>query len=250
MPRVRFPALTVIAVAVATVAAVVQYAVPSAVPLLQRDPGGLPAGQWWRLVTPLLVQTLGWYQVLANLVTLALFGVLAEWLLTRWQWVLLFAAGTAGGQGAAYAWHEPGGGDSIAICGLAAGVVVALLFDRGRLPKVPVYAAVYYVAALTGWGLHGPVGAGLVCVAAALWLFVAPRGWLIGPHAERLALAGTVVAAIVLALDHDLHGAALSAATLVAVGVAAFRSVTVTATATGSPTVPAAGSRRPAPPSP
>jgi hypothetical protein len=238
----------VFAVAVAIIAAVVQYTVPAAVPLLQRDPGGLPDGQWWRLVTPLLVQTLGWYQVLANLVTLALFGALAEWLLTRWQWVLLLAAGTAGGQRAAYAWHEPGGGDSIAICGLAAGVIVALLFDRGRVPKVPVYAGVCYVAALAGWGLRGLPGAALFAVAGALWLFAAPRAGLAGRHAERVALAGTVVAAIVLAFGHDLHGAALCAGTLVAVVVAAFRSVT--ATATGSPTVPAAESCRPLPPSP
>jgi hypothetical protein len=47
-------------------------------------------------VSPLLVQTLGWYQVLANLVTLAATGVAAERVLGRWRWVLGFLAGTAG----------------------------------------------------------------------------------------------------------------------------------------------------------
>jgi hypothetical protein len=68
------PILTAVATTVALGAAVVQYAVPDAVPALRRDPVALAHGQWWRAVTPLLVQTLGWYQVLTNLVTLALVG--------------------------------------------------------------------------------------------------------------------------------------------------------------------------------
>ncbi|GAA4736615.1 rhomboid family intramembrane serine protease [Phytohabitans rumicis] len=118
-PTVRLPYVTVVASSAAILAAVVQYAAPAVVPLLQRDPEGLADGQVWRLLTPLLVQTLGWYQVVANLVTLATVGVAAERLLGRWRWGVLFAAGTASGQVAAYASGEPGGGDSIAICGLA-----------------------------------------------------------------------------------------------------------------------------------
>ena len=124
------PILTLTAVGVATIAAVIQYTVPSAVPVLQRAPGTPEATQWWRLVTPLLVQTLGWYQVVTNLVTLALVGIVAERELGRWRWLLLFIAGTIGGQLAAYLQHEPGGGDSIAICGLAGGTVIHLLARR------------------------------------------------------------------------------------------------------------------------
>src|SRR5688572_12959796 len=57
--------LTAAAVVVALVAAVVQYTVPDVVPALQRDAGALADGQWWRVATPVLVQTLGWYQVVA-----------------------------------------------------------------------------------------------------------------------------------------------------------------------------------------
>jgi len=140
------------------------------IPDLQRAPGGLPSGQLWRLVTPLLVQTLGWYQVVANLVTLALFGVLAEWLLGRWLWMALFAGGTAGGEIAAYAWHDPGGGDSIAICGLAAGIGITLLARRAPPPRFAADAVVYYVAALTGWGFSGLRAAGLAFLAAVVLL--------------------------------------------------------------------------------
>jgi len=50
------PVLTASAVTVAILAAVVQYTVPAAIPALQRDPDRLAHGQWWRAVTPLLVQ--------------------------------------------------------------------------------------------------------------------------------------------------------------------------------------------------
>jgi hypothetical protein len=204
----RFPVLTATAFTVAAVAAVVQYAVPAVVPALQRDPHGLVHGQWWRLVTPLLVQTLGWYQVLTNLVTLALFGLISEWLLGRWRWMILFASGTLGGQVAAYVWHEPGGGDSIAICGLAAGVAIALLAGHVPVPRLAAHAVVYYIVALTGWGFRGIPAAGLGCLAAGVFLHGFRR--IRVPDAERVALAGTVACAIALAAARDLHGAALT----------------------------------------
>jgi hypothetical protein len=54
--RRRFPVLTVAAAGIALVAAYGQYTVPAMVPALQRPPGALARGQWWRLVTLLLVQ--------------------------------------------------------------------------------------------------------------------------------------------------------------------------------------------------
>lgn len=201
------PILTITATSLAGVAAVAQYTIAAMVPALQREPGGLRSGQWWRLVTPLLVQTLGWYQVVTNLVTLMLFGVIVEWLLGRWRWALLFAAGTAAGQAAAYAWHEPGGGDSIAICGLAAGAAITML-SRPRATGWMAAAVIYYVVALTGWGLRGLTTAGVGCLAVGIVLTAARGAGL--AHVTRLALAGTVVCAVVLASRHDLHGAALS----------------------------------------
>jgi hypothetical protein len=194
------PTLTAVAVGMAGVAAVVQYAAPAVVPVLQRDPA--VTEQWWRLVTPLLVQTLGWYQVVTNLVTLALVGAIAEWRLGRGRWVILFAAGTFGGQLAAYAWREPGGGDSIAICGLAGGVVVWLLADRADPDRWATGIVVCYVAALTGWGFGGlRAAAGAVVVAAVLCL--ARRGSRVaGPLAAVACAAALAVAA-------DLHGVSL-----------------------------------------
>ncbi len=214
----RVPVLTAVAVAVAGIAAVVQYTVPGAVPALERDPDGLRHGELWRLVTPLLVQTLGWYQLVANLATLVVVGVAAEWVLGRRRWLASLAAGAAGGQLAAYAWHEPGGGSSIAICGLAGGLVVALLARRSPTPRLESEAVVYYVAALAGWGLFGPTATVLACVAAGAGIRVlerARRSW-----AHRLALGAAVAAAVVLAALGDLHGASLTAGMLLMASLA------------------------------
>ncbi|MFC0430753.1 rhomboid family intramembrane serine protease [Kutzneria buriramensis] len=193
------PILTLAAVGVAMIAAVVQYAAPSAVPLLQRTPGALEAGQWWRSATPLFVQTLGWYQVVTNLVTLALVGMVVERELGRGRWLVLFVAGTVGGQIAAYSWQEPGGGDSIAICGLAGGATVWLLARRDQASRWDVAVLACYVGALTGWGFLGIRAAAVGAVAAAAALYVN----------RRIALAAAVVCATALAAHADLHGVSL-----------------------------------------
>jgi hypothetical protein len=211
------PVLTVVAVAVAVVAAVLQYAVPAMVPALQRESSGLAHGQYWRLATPLLVQTLGWYQVLANLVTLAVIGAVAEWVLGRRWWLVLFAAGTVGGQLAAYSWHEWGGGDSIAICGLAGGVLVAQLVSRDPPLGWASEAVLCYIVALAGWGMFGVVAAGLVVLAAALGLYLLRRVGRAGGY--RLALAATGVGALGLATRRDLHRAALTFAMVFTAGL-------------------------------
>jgi hypothetical protein len=218
----RFPVLTAVATGIAVAAAVAQYTIPTMVPALERAPGGLPAGQWWRLVTPLLVQTLGWYQVAANLVTLAVIGAVAEQLLGRAWWLALVAAGTAGGQLAAGHWHDPGGGDSIAICGLAAGVIVTLLARPEAGSTFAHQAVVYYVAALAGWGFFGARAAVLACVLAGMAMAAMRHGAVAG--ADRIALAGCVASALALAcLERDLHGASLTAGMLFTAVVLAAR---------------------------
>jgi membrane associated rhomboid family serine protease len=204
----RKPIIAATAVGVAAVAAVVQYAVPALVPVLERGQGALEAGEWWRLVTPLLVQTLGWYQVVTNLVTLAVVGVVAERLFGRWRWAVLFAAGTIGGQIAAYAMRDPGGGDSIAICGLAGGVVIWLLAGRRDATRWAVWAVVCYVAALTGWGFGGIRAAAVAVLAAVVVLCVV--------RVRSVVLVGAVACAVALTVVADLHGVSLLSGMIIA----------------------------------
>lgn len=217
----RFPALTAVAAGIAALAAVAQYAVPEMTPALRRVPGGgVPDGQWWRLLTPLLVQTLGWYQVAANLVTLPVIGAAAERLLGRGWWLALAAVGTAGGETAAYYWRDPGGGDSILITGLAAGVVVTSLARPATGAGLGRLAVICYIAALTGWGFFGPRGALAAFALAGIGVTVLRA---FAPAADRIALSGCVLAALLLAgLEHDLHGASLTAGMIFTAAVLAI----------------------------
>jgi membrane associated rhomboid family serine protease len=218
-PR-RLPILTTLACAIATAAAVAQYTIPSMIPDLQRAPDGLPASQCWRLVTSLLVQTLGWYQVAANLVTLAIVGAVAERMLGRGWWLALFAAGTAGGQLVAYHWRDPGGGDSIAICGLAAGVILTLLVRPEAGTRFGYRAVVCYVAALTGRGFSGFRASALACVLACLGTVMLPR------RADWVALACCAISAVALvSLEKDLHGASLITGMLATAAMLAVRQI-------------------------
>jgi Rhomboid family len=206
---------------VAVTMAVLQYLVPELVPALERTPSGLEQGEYWRLVTPLLVQTRGLHQVLGNLVSLAVIGVIAEWTVGRWWWAALAAVGTAGGQLAAYRWDAWGGGASIAICGLAGGVLVAQLTRRTAPVRWATDVVLSYIVALAGWGLFGVVGAALAVIAATagLWLLRQidqARGY-------RMALAVTALGSIGLVTVRDLHGAAPTAAILMALVVILLR---------------------------
>lgn len=201
----------------------VQYTVPAVVPLLERSQSGLMGGDWWRLATPVLVQTLGWHQTAANLVSLAVIGLVSESLLPRLWWLAFLGSGILGGQAAAYMWEEAGGGSSIAICGLAGGLIVVLLGSvrREAVPRAAVPIAVGYVVALTGWGLGGVSAAAASCVVFAgayLALVMADM-----KHIELVALIAAVACALGLLPLRDLHGASLTSGMVAAVLLVAIR---------------------------
>ena len=207
--------MTLVATAVALGAGITQFAVPAVVPWLERKSDGLFLGEWWRCVTPLLVQTLGLHQVVANLVTLFAVGVVAEQVVGRRMWLLLFVAGTVAGQVAAFVRHEPGGGSSIAICGLAGGTLVALLAGARPVPRLPALVVTCYIVALAGWGFRGPRTAVLATVLVAVCLTLAGRVARSGAATAGLVLAALCV--VVLALVGDLHGVSLTAGAFVMV---------------------------------
>lgn len=229
--RASSPVLTVIATGVAVVAAVAQYTVPAMVPALERVPGrALLPGEWWRLFTPVLVQTLGWFQVVANLLSLAVVGAVAERLLGRVRWAVLLVAGTVGGQTAAYLSSEPGGGDSIAICGLAGGVLVALMLRPSPGTRFGAFVVVSYVAALAGWGF-GLAVAGAACLCVAVLQGVLLRVEAV--RAQRVLVAVAMVCALAMAGTGGMHGVSLVSGMVVAGAMA----VPVPGSRVGSPRV-------------
>jgi membrane associated rhomboid family serine protease len=195
--------------AVTAVTSVLGLAFPAFLAALERTPDGLH-GQWWRSFTALFVQDGGVLGTVSNLAFLLLLGVLAERLAgPRWWLAAYFGAGLAG-ELAGYAWQPTGAGNSVAVCGLAGLLVVALLAGA-RLPRLAPMAVLWWCGALLAgpWGT-GPLLAGIGGAAVVQ----AARPWAV--TAGRLAAAAAVLAGVALAAARDLHGAALLAGVVIA----------------------------------
>src|SRR5512133_171158 len=123
-------------------------------------------------------------------------------------------SGRAGRRAAGYAWQQRGAGNSVAICGLAGALILALLAEA-PVPRLAPVVLLYWCAALLAahWG-----PALLLFVAAGVATQVAlARGLRVG----RLAGVAAALAALVLLAARDLHGAAMVAG--IAIGAAVGR---------------------------
>ncbi|GHJ43079.1 hypothetical protein Cs7R123_04210 [Catellatospora sp. TT07R-123] len=240
MRALRGGPLTLAVAALSTSAFAVQLAAPSVVDALQRDPGPIRDGQWWRLLSPLLVQPSGWGQYAYNTLGLLLVGLAVERRLGRVRWLLLFlAAGLAGVVFMLLV--EPsgtGGGSSDAVAGLIGALAVLTWRDRRPLPLPARLYAVHFTLYLAALAVAGPI-AGTVAGALAVALVMAARTG----GAGRWGLVAAVAAgALLLAGLGDAHGAGLltglALATLLAVygpePTAASREASTSAT--GGPT--------------
>jgi len=76
--RRSWPVATTAVLAVTVVLTVLQFPFPQVRLALWRDPDALAAGQWWRLVMPLLVQYDPVWQIVMVLTLIAAIGALAE----------------------------------------------------------------------------------------------------------------------------------------------------------------------------
>ncbi len=214
-PR-RVPWLTIAVFAVTAGCFIAQLVDDRVVTALQRDPSGLHSGGLWRVVSPLLIQSDGIGQGVFNLVTLLFFGIVVEWVLPRWVWISLYLTAGIVGQLLGYLWEPPGGGNSVAVCGLIGAVVVILLRGRPELPG-PVYLLTpYYPASLLGLDIderHGQLVA-VVATAAVLGAgIVVSRRRSTGQGLIRPVVIGLgvliIAEAVALLGYQDHHGAAL-----------------------------------------
>jgi membrane associated rhomboid family serine protease len=181
---------------------------------LQRDPAGLTWSRPWRVVTPLLIQSDGWIQAVYNLATLMLAGVVVEARFGRWRWLVLYLSAGIVGQLLGYAWNPPGGGNSVAVCGLVGGLIAAMLLGRPELPRPALLLTPYYPVALLGLDAAGGTGqvVGLVVTAVVVGALATTgrRGESTVARWVPLILGALmVVEALALVGYRDHHGAAL-----------------------------------------
>ena len=164
--RRRVPVATIVALVVVGVPTLLQFtAVPSLLDALERDRERIFDGELWRFVTPIVVQDSGATGTITNLLSLALIGVIAEWIWGPARWVLI---GLGSGL-LAELWGllvDPvGAGNSVVVYGLAASVAVVAVV-RGRGPaRILAVVSLVGAAVLLGVGdLHG----GAAAVGAAI----------------------------------------------------------------------------------
>jgi rhomboid protease GluP len=153
-----------------------QIAYPEVLQALRRDAAGLKAGDWWRLITPLFVQSSGAFQFLFNMIFLVVFLPMGERLYGARIWLLYFVPGVVG-QLVNYAWSPGGGGSSTAVFGVMGSVLVYVLWHRRSAPRqYPVFAILGICGALVMCFTRDGHGPGLItgAVIAALICWLSP----------------------------------------------------------------------------
>ncbi|MBW8482872.1 rhomboid family intramembrane serine protease [Actinomadura parmotrematis] len=201
--RRRPPLLTALVFAATASVNAAQLAHPGLLERLERAPAGLH-GDWWRTFTALLVQDGGAAGAAVNLTFLLLVGAAAEQVLTRPRWLLQYFGTGLLAELAGYAWQPTGGGNSIAICGLAGGVAVALWRREADLP--PAGPA---VVAAWAWLMIGTLGGTVFPLAVAGLAVTVPLLARAGGRAGRATTIVVAAAGALLAAAQNIHGAAL-----------------------------------------
>lgn len=154
---------------VVAVPSLLQLAVPGMLEAGRRESAAILAGQWWRLVTSVVLQDGGWYGTAFNLVTLAVTLLLAQREVTTGVVAALFVTGgIVSNVLTVLTFGETGAGNSMATMFLGV-TAVALAPDRGRRRTVvlSVVAAVTVLKLVIG-DIHGLALAAALLVAAVI----------------------------------------------------------------------------------
>jgi membrane associated rhomboid family serine protease len=197
--------LTLIVFAVTAAVNVTQLVHHPLLGALERTPA-VRHGEWWRIGTALLVQDGGIAGTVNNLGFLLLLGTVAEQVVGRGRWLVAYLGAALMGEMAGWYWQPTGGGNSVAICGLAGVILFAMVRDDPALPSIAPFLAALWIGLLlaTAWFPLWIVG----MVAA----FVLQRLWVAGGRARRAAAVAAVVFTAVaggfLAMRHNIHGPA------------------------------------------
>lgn len=210
----RPPVLTIVGLLLIAVFMVLQAVEPFVLAALRRDLPAVQAGEWWRLLSPLLVQSDGWPQFAFNFAGLAILGAAIERRCGRWWWLALVLAGAAAGEAAGYAWDPHGAGSSVAVCGLLGGLL-AFTWRRDRRHSWPLEFSFYWMTSLAGLALLGATGAVSACVSLALVIGAVRARGANGPAAVGIAIAVMIAEALLLCALMDEHGPPVLAGALV-----------------------------------
>jgi membrane associated rhomboid family serine protease len=202
---------------------------PTLMDQLTRDLSQVRQGEWWRMVTPVLVQSSGWGQLVFNLLGLAVVGSVLESRLSRGMWALAYVVGGVGSVVLGSVWHPDagGGGSSDAVAALIGALAVLLAAGRGRPPDARLVwpaqlYSVFFASYLTGLALGGVVP-GMIAGNVAIILWSIARRALTRTTLSRTCLAVVVVGGAVMTVVEDGHGTGILAGLAIGSFVVALR---------------------------
>lgn len=208
-PPARQPKLTVMVFLITLAVSVAALVSPALMRLFVRDLPQLRAGQWWRVVTPVLVQPSGWGQLVFNLVGIAVVGAALQRHLGWAGWSLTYLVGGSGSIVVYSAWHpaDTGGGSSAAVAALIGALAVLLAVRDGRdgLEWFAQLYSVFFAVYLTALDLGG-VAASIIAGNAAIIVIVAVRRAFTPSAVNRTCLAVALAAGIAMTTVQDDHG--------------------------------------------
>lgn len=211
---VRRPWVTLVVFVITAAVTTLQLTVaPGLLHDLERTPASLH-GDWWRTITSLFVQDGGVRGAMSNLFFLLVLGVIAERVVPRGRWLIAYVGAGLIGEFAGYAWQPIGGGNSVADCGLAGIVTVAILWRDDRMPVIAApIVLVWYGALLATWSFPLLL---VGVVAAVIATPVSRSGWRGFGVVVFLAATATAVALIAV---RNIHGVAMLAGLLLALAL-------------------------------
>ncbi len=212
---VRTPVVTMVIFAVTATVNAVQFAVPGTLSVLQRTPAGMHS-DWWRSVTSLLVQDGGLFGTASNLAFLLVIGAVAEQVISRPRWVTCYLGAGLVGELFGYLCQPVGGGNSIAICGLAGAVTVAVILRSPAMPRGGTAALMLWLGALLSTWFPPLIAVGIT--GAGFVQNTEKRG----AEATTIVVTTAVGVALLLCAMRNIHGAALVTGLLIAASTAAL----------------------------
>ncbi|HEY4852552.1 MAG TPA: VC0807 family protein [Streptosporangiaceae bacterium] len=236
----RRPALTAVVCGVTLAVSIAALASPALMRLFVRNLPHLLTGQWWRVVTPVLVQPSGWGQLVFNLLGIAVIGAALQRRLGWAGWSLIYLAGGPGTIALYIAWHpgDTGGGSSAAVAALigALAVLLAAGADLGRLEWFAQLYSVFFAVYLTALQLGGVLPS-VIAGNASIIVMVAARHAVRSTTLTRASLVAVLVAGVAMTAARDDHGAGILIGVTVACLILSRRRILAHPLAPGTLTV-------------